>query len=152
MESPNARAEAAGMSGTSRWADAAADAAGEAPRPIASTAAIRTARRRTCQMASVRSPPRLERLVASGRTCVQDDGPVVSRRPRLMLAALVALLVVLAVSLAIETGHESGGPPLGAPELRTRTLPAGAFVNSIGVSVHFPYTDTAYARQAEIIA
>jgi len=77
---------------------------------------------------------------------------VVSRRPRLMLAALVALLVVLAVSLAIETGHESGGPPLGAPDLRTRTLPAGAFVNSIGVSVHFPYTDTAYARQAEIIA
>jgi hypothetical protein len=77
---------------------------------------------------------------------------VVSRRPRLMLAALVALVVVLAVSVLIETGHEKGGPPLGAPDLKTRTLSADAFVESIGVSVHFPYTDTAYARQAEIIA
>jgi hypothetical protein len=79
-------------------------------------------------------------------------GGVVSLRPRLMLAALVALVVVLAVSVVIETGHENGGPPLGAPALRTRALPADAFVNSIGVSVHLPYTDTVYARQAEIIA
>jgi hypothetical protein len=78
--------------------------------------------------------------------------PVVSLRPRLMLAALVALLVVLAVSIAIETGPETGGPPLGAPALRTSALPADAFVNSIGVSVHLPYTDTVYGRQAEIIA
>jgi hypothetical protein len=78
--------------------------------------------------------------------------PVVSLRPRLMLAALVALLVVLAGAVAIETGHEKGGPPLGAPALRTSALPADAFVNSIGVSVHLPYTDTAYVRQAEIIA
>jgi hypothetical protein len=78
--------------------------------------------------------------------------PVVSLRPRLMLAALVALVVVLAVSIAIETGHEKGGPPLGAPQLRTKALPAHAFLDSIGVVVHFQYTDTAYARQAELIA
>jgi hypothetical protein len=78
--------------------------------------------------------------------------PVVSPRPRLVLAALVALLVVVAVSVAFETGHEENGPPIGAPALRTRALPAGAFVNSIGVSVHLSYTDTVYARQAEIIA
>src|SRR5512132_1412781 len=84
------------------------------------------------------------------RPCMMP--PMVSRRPRLMLAALVALLVVVAVSVAIETGREKGGPPIGAPALRTRALPADAFVNSIGVSVHLPYTDTAYARQAEIIA
>jgi hypothetical protein len=78
--------------------------------------------------------------------------PVASVRPRLMLAALVALLVVVAVSVAIETGHEKSGPPIGAPGLRTGALPADAFVNSIGVSVHLPYTDTVYGRQAEIIA
>ena len=48
MESPNSRADLAGISGTSRWADAASDAAGEAPRPIATTAAKRTTRWRTC--------------------------------------------------------------------------------------------------------
>jgi hypothetical protein len=70
----------------------------------------------------------------------------------LMLAALVAIAVVIAVSVTIETGHEKGGPPLGAPTLRSRALPADAFLNSIGVTVHFVYTDTAYGRQAEIIA
>jgi hypothetical protein len=78
--------------------------------------------------------------------------PMVSLRPRLVLAALVALLVVLAGAVAIETGHQEEGPALGAPALRTSALPADAFVNSIGVSIHLPYTDTAYARQPEIIA
>jgi len=78
--------------------------------------------------------------------------PMVSLRPRLALAALVALVVLVAVALVVDTGHQRNGPPIGAPELRTRTLPANAFVNSIGVSIHLPYTDTAYARQPEIIA
>jgi hypothetical protein len=78
--------------------------------------------------------------------------PVVSMRPRLALAALVGLAALIAVALAIGVGHQKGGPSIGAPALRTRALPADAFVNSIGASVHFPYTDTAYARQSEVIA
>jgi hypothetical protein len=77
---------------------------------------------------------------------------VVSLRPRMALAALVGLLVAVAVALVVDTGHRRNGPPTGAPQLRTATLPAGAFVNSIGVSIHLPYTDTAYARQPELIA
>lgn len=78
--------------------------------------------------------------------------PVVSLRPRLALAGLVALVVMVVVALLVDTGHQRNGPPIGAPELKTRTLPADAFVSSIGVSIHLPYTDTAYARQTELIA
>jgi hypothetical protein len=36
--------------------------------------------------------------------------------------------------------------------LRSRALPAATFVDSIGVVVHFIYTDTAYARLPELVA
>jgi hypothetical protein len=78
--------------------------------------------------------------------------PVVSLRPRLALAALVGLVVLVAAAIAIDTGHQRNGPPIGAPALGTKALPAAAFVNSIGVSVHFPYSDTAYSRQSEVVA
>jgi hypothetical protein len=90
--------------------------------------------------------------MASSARETLDDGAVVSRSRRLMLATLVGLLVLLAVSLAIEAGRDSSGPRLGPPTLRSRALPAAAFVGSIGVVVHLQYSDTAYARQAELIA
>jgi hypothetical protein len=73
-------------------------------------------------------------------------------RRRLIFATLVALVVLLAVSLLIEAGRDTGRQSGGLPTLRTRSLSADAFVDSIGVVVHLQYTDTAYARQAELVA
>ena len=72
-------------------------------------------------------------------------------RRRLIFATLVALVVVLSASLLIEAGRDTG-PSVGSPTLRTRSLSADAFVDSIGVVVHLQYTDTAYARQPELVA
>jgi hypothetical protein len=90
--------------------------------------------------------------MASSARETLDDGAVVSHSRRLMLATLVGLVVLLAVSLAIEAGHDSGGPGLGSPTLPSRSLSADAFVDSIGVIMHFKYTDTAYLRVPELIA
>jgi hypothetical protein len=70
-----------------------------------------------------------------------------TRRPRLGLLLLAALTVV-AVLLA-RGGDGGPGPP---PPLRSGELPADDLVDSIGVVVHFNYTDTAYGRQAEVLA
>lgn len=65
---------------------------------------------------------------------------------------LVALVALLGVSILIGAGRETDGPPIGAPQLQSRSLSADAFVDSIGVVVHVKYTDTAYARLPELIA
>jgi hypothetical protein len=72
--------------------------------------------------------------------------PVVRRRTKLAFASAAALagLVVLLVSVL----GSDPRPPL----LRANELPAEELVDSMGVNVHFTYTDTAYARQAEVLA
>jgi hypothetical protein len=72
--------------------------------------------------------------------------PVVRRRTKLAFASAAAL-AVLVVLLESLLGRDPEPPPLRAKE-----LPAEALVDSMGVNVHFLYTDTAYARQAEVIA
>ena len=69
-----------------------------------------------------------------------------------MLATLVGVLALVAAGILIEAGHESNVGSGGETELRSGSLSAEAFVDSIGVVVHFVYTDTAYARQAELLA
>jgi hypothetical protein len=71
---------------------------------------------------------------------------VVQRRTKLAFASAAALagLVVLLVSVL----GSDPRPPL----LRANELPAEGLVDSMGVNVHFTYTDTAYARQAEVLA
>jgi hypothetical protein len=72
--------------------------------------------------------------------------PVVRRRTKLAFASAAALagLVLLTASLL----DRDPQPPL----LRANELPAEALVDSMGVNVHFTYTDTAYARQAEVLS
>ena len=80
-------------------------------------------------------------------------GPVVSRsRRRLVLATLVGFLALAAATILVEASRDPEGRPGGTTELRPGSLSAAAFVESIGVVVHFVYTDTAYARQAELLA
>ena len=68
------------------------------------------------------------------------------RRTILAAGALVAI-VVAAAGAVLLLGREPTEPPLSAGELSAEGL-----VDSIGVTVHFSYVDTAYARRAEVLA
>jgi hypothetical protein len=73
-------------------------------------------------------------------------GPAVSIR--IALALVVAAIAVVVLVVALGTNSKPGSPaPLG-----DRGLSAEAFVASIGVVVHLNYVDTAYGRQADVIA
>jgi hypothetical protein len=63
----------------------------------------------------------------------------------LALAAAVVVVAVAAVILVLTEEHSS------PPPQRAGERPAAAFVDSIGVNVHFNFLDTAYARQVEVI-
>jgi hypothetical protein len=64
------------------------------------------------------------------------------------VALVAAAVAVFAVSAYLAlAGREPEAPPLSADRQS-----AEALVDSIGVNVHFSYTDTAYARQAEILS
>jgi hypothetical protein len=65
---------------------------------------------------------------------------------RLILAG-IAIVVLTGAGLLVAAGRESAPPRLG---LGPRS--AEGLVNSIGVNVHFSYVDTAYVRQAEVLA
>ncbi len=69
-----------------------------------------------------------------------------SRRTTLALASAAALTA--AVTLAVVLLTRDPDPP----PLRSEELSAEALLDSMGVNVHFTYTDTAYARQAELVA
>ena len=73
-------------------------------------------------------------------------GPAVSIRMALALAVAAIAVVVLVVALS--TNHETGP----STPLSERELSAEAFLGSIGVVVHLNYVDTAYGRQADVIA
>ncbi len=73
-------------------------------------------------------------------------GPAVRIRMAIALLAVAITVVVLVVALS---GNPEPGPP--AP-LSERERSADAFVGSIGVVVHLNYVDTAYGRQADVIA
>ena len=73
-------------------------------------------------------------------------GPAVSIRMALALAVAAIAVVVLVVALS--TNHEPGP----STPLSERELSAEAFLGSIGVVVHLNYVDTAYGRQADVIA
>ena len=62
-----------------------------------------------------------------------------------MIAAAVAV-VVAAVAVVLDSRSQHQPEP---PELRSRALPAEAFLDSIGVVTHLSYIDTAYGRQSE---
>ncbi|MEA2364210.1 MAG: hypothetical protein QOD71_3355 [Thermoleophilaceae bacterium] len=64
----------------------------------------------------------------------------------LALAAGAALAATVALVVVLLTRDPE------APRLRSDELSAEALIDSMGVNVHFTYTDTAYARQAELMA
>jgi hypothetical protein len=66
---------------------------------------------------------------------------------RLVGALAVAAVVVAAAAAAIALLSPESKPP----RLRTATLSADAFVESIGVGTHLNYFDTAYGRLPEVI-
>jgi hypothetical protein len=68
------------------------------------------------------------------------------RRTKLAFALAAALLGMVLLLTSV-LGHESK-PPL----LRADELSADGLADSVGVNVHFTYTDTAYANQAGVIA
>jgi hypothetical protein len=68
------------------------------------------------------------------------------RRLLLVLAAAVAALAG-ALAAVMLLGREAE-----VPEIPTRERPAAAFLDSIGVVTHFPYTTTAYGRRADVLA
>jgi hypothetical protein len=71
------------------------------------------------------------------------------RAKRRLLAALaVAVIAAAAAALIAVVGHRESKPPV----LRSGSLPAEAFVDSIGVVTHLSYTDTPYGRAADVIA
>jgi hypothetical protein len=72
--------------------------------------------------------------------------PRVPRRTSLALASAVAIAAVALLTAAL-LGSEDEPPRLDPDDLS-----AEAFVDSMGVNVHFKYTDTAYARAPEVIA
>ena len=65
-------------------------------------------------------------------------------RARIALAVAVAL-AALGLAILLSGGGDQGS---SEPDLDRGELPAEAFVDSIGVVVHFNYVDTAYGRQA----
>jgi hypothetical protein len=67
---------------------------------------------------------------------------------RLRAAGLAAVAGIAALALAIAGVEEDPAPP----KLRSGELSAERFVESIGVVTHLHYTDTAYGRQADVIA
>ena len=71
--------------------------------------------------------------------------PPVARRTTLGLATAAALAAAVVLAIVL-LGRGSDPPPL-----RSNALSAEALIGSMGVNVHFTYTDTAYARQAELI-
>jgi hypothetical protein len=70
----------------------------------------------------------------------------VTRRTILALAAAAVLVAAGVVVLTLRGGSEPD-----PPEQRPGELSAAALVDSIGVTVHFNYLDTAYARQLEVL-
>jgi hypothetical protein len=66
----------------------------------------------------------------------------------MMLAIAAGAALAAVVALAAMLLSRDSEPP----RLRSDELSAEALVDSMGVNVHFHYTDTAYARQAELIA
>jgi hypothetical protein len=72
--------------------------------------------------------------------------PPVNRRTLLALASALALAAIVAATVALLTRDAE------PPTLDTRARSAEALVDSMGVNVHFTYTDTAYVRQAELIS
>ena len=67
-----------------------------------------------------------------------------------MIAALVVAVVAVPGLAALVLVGRDQTPQ--APALRTSTLSADAFVDSIGVGTHLNYFDTAYARLPELVA
>jgi hypothetical protein len=70
-------------------------------------------------------------------------------RARVWIALAVAVLAA-AGAVAILHGEDDDGRP--EPDLDRGELPAGAFLDSIGVVVHFNYVDTAYGRRDDVVA
>ena len=64
-----------------------------------------------------------------------------------LVLALTGVAVLAVAALFVVTERESK-----EPRPRADALSAGALIDSIGVNVHFSYVDTAYARQAEVLA
>jgi len=72
-------------------------------------------------------------------------GPVTRRTT---LALVVAVAVACAGALVVTLLSRDPAPP----PLRPQELSAEALLDSIGVNVHFTYTDTAYVRRDELLA
>jgi hypothetical protein len=70
----------------------------------------------------------------------------VTRRSILALGVSAAVVAVVVVVIAL-AGDRDSDPPAQRPG----ELSAAAFVDSIGVNVHFNYLDTSYARQVEAL-